>query len=151
MNRKILIATILIAVFVAFYLLDKTSVSNGLNYTVGPNGIWKDVQPFIDAHSHSTNHRKALEQLFKDFQKTLLDPEIGVEIKEGRHRDDLGRDFTCHWKTVGFDNRIDVSEIENAIINNVARARAYSKYNGNLSGGMYPSWNEKKDGSPCDF
>ncbi len=44
-----------------------------------------------------------------------------------------------------------LDNIEAAVINTSTRAKAYIKFNGNLSGGIYPLWVKDKDGYPCDF
>jgi hypothetical protein len=149
-NRRVIIFIVsAIFLLLAILLLKRTAPSTDLNYKVGSNGVWEDVQPFIDVHSPTINHRKALEQLFQAFQQAIVHPEICLDVKEGRHRDDLERGLQCYWKVFGHGT--DITEPKNAIINTMARARAWAKFSGYCSGGIFHEWDEKKDGPICDF
>lgn len=115
------------------------------------NGIWDDVEPFIKKTAVNKYHRLALEQFYKGFQDVLLDPSIGKKERDSKFISTFERGSSCLSKIHDVFKIPEDDTEEDAIVNDVARARAYIKYNGNLSGGMYPLWNDSRMGNPCDF
>ena len=155
----------------SLFLLDQCSTSTAESMKVvdqNGDGIWDSVEPFIKKHSKTDEQRRALEYEFKAFQEVLLDPHIGVLIKEeSKARSELSRDdldvilrtgetidtmwkaSACVSKVFRQNNTIDATEMETAILINRARIRAYSTFNKNLSGGSFTLWDEDFRGDPC--
>lgn len=152
--RKIIIISfaIISVVILAFFIKNISGESNLNNVDKNSNGIWDDIEPFIKKKSITEFHRKALEQYFKVFQKNLMNPERCIEIKNKTITDDVIKSLTCRRLIEElYGGTIESSETQDAIINTIARARAYNKYLSYCSGGFFGTWNEVKQGPPCEF
>jgi hypothetical protein len=156
MNKSYLIltglASIALLVLVLFLFYNGSNSSNLDIQDINGDGIWDDVEPFIKIHSKTKYHQKALEQFFKVFQKDLTDPERCIQIKKRLIPDDSEKAIECLNRVdEKYGGQPEISDIEDAIVNTIPRARAYNKYNSNCSGGIFGSWDEAKQGPPCEF
>lgn len=117
------------------------------------NGIWDDLEPYIDRTATNFYQRKALQQLFLTLQNALLNPESGLDIKNGEDKDNKhAKALACLRKAwVGVMSAPDVDDWRDHLLSNPARMRAYIKYNAKLSGGTYGLWKEEAYGDPCEF
>ncbi len=143
-----------IALFVLIFIFinNKFNINNLDIQDINGDGIWDDVEPFIKIHSKTEYHRKALEQFFKVFQKDLTDPERCIQIKKRLIPDDSEKAAVCLDRVdEKYGGQPEISDIEDAIVSTIPRARAYNKYNSSCSGGIFGSWDEAKQGSPCEF
>ena len=119
------------------------------------NGIWDDVEPFIEQHGTSATKKAALIAYFKTTQRFLTNPEIGKQLRD-RTRPDLreyeAQILACLWdlkeSSTGFP---DARELQDAIINTWGRSRAYIRLNANMSGGVYGLWSNDHKGNPCEL
>ncbi len=117
------------------------------------NGIWDDLEEFIEITAKSPEQKKALEFYLQSFQAILLNPEIDLDARLRKPPvPTIGKARAClrkAWSLTGqFD---DLPSGEDAILSSPERIAAYMKYNSSLSGGMYSLWNEEQWGSPCPF
>jgi hypothetical protein len=156
MNKRYLIlvglASIALLVLILFLFYNGSNSSNLDIKDINGDGIWDDVEPFIKIHSKTEYHRKALEQYFKVFQKDLTDPERCIQIKKRLIPDDGEKAAVCLDRVdEKYGGQPEISDIEDAIVNTIPRARAYNKYNSSCSGGIFGSWDEAKQGPPCEF
>ncbi len=143
-----------IALFVLIFIFinNKFNINNLDIQDINSDGIWDDVEPFIKIHSKTEYHRKALEQFFKVIQKDLTHPERCIQIKKRLMPDDGEKAGECLDKVdKKYGGQPEISDIEDAIVNTIRRARAYNKFNANCSGGIFESWDEQKQGPPCEF
>ena len=116
------------------------------------NGIWDDIEPYIEKNSVNQYHRLALEMYFKGLQAILLDPTIGTKEKDPKYSSLHDRGFACLYKvSAKFHFQVHMNELRDVIVNDRAREVAYEQYAANLSGGALSLWDEKKQGNPCDF
>lgn len=153
MKKKFIYLVILIGLIALIYFrfANRTSSQLITYEDKNSNGIWDDVEPFIKANAKNELEEKALKFKFQAFQKVLLNPAIGKEIKNGDHsKHILSRASACLYKIIGVENTIAL-DTEDAIVTTPARVRAYIEYNKNLSGGFYSLWEDEHDGNPCPF
>lgn len=154
--RKIVTIIIIVAVAISIttiFLKRFNSSNTDLGFEdKNGNAIWDDVDSFIKENSKNEYQRKALEQFFKVMQDNLVNPERCEDIKNKKILDDVEKAAAClRLINSKYGGLPDATKIEDAIVNSVARARAYNSYNSSCSGGVYPLWDEKKQGGPCEF
>lgn len=119
------------------------------------NGIWDDIEVYVDSLNPTERQRMALFFQAKTYQSFLLNPEIGLELKELslqpwelKRPDFHSRSSACLRQEMGPKATLS---FQDAVINNWVRAAAYARYNGNLGGGMYSLWVSEQHGNPCPF
>ena len=116
------------------------------------NGIWDDLESYIEKNASTINQKKALESYFKMFQKILLHPELGTKLRNGETKDDIQeKALTCLGKMYRSEGLEPPVGRQDVIVNTYARTKAYIRFNGNASGGVFSGWNEEKLGNSCDF
>ena len=150
---KMYIATVLAVLGVLLILFYVSRWPQTIRYQdSNANGLWDDLESFIDHNASTEVQRKALEFRFKEFQNVLLDPEIGLRVKNGEIVDGFEQARACLNKVWGgYDKAPHPDKIKEVILHSPARVKAWITYNSNLSGGVYSLWSEEKDGNPCPF
>jgi len=148
-----LVVLAIAATFLGFIPIGNQSIT-------GPDknhdGVRDDVDEFIEkTYPNSEKARAASLQLAKAIQYSLEHPELGTELRNNYedHKDVIGKAVDCIFAVLpdGPDLNDAGDKIERAVVNTRARVLAYIKYSGNLSGAILPSWDTKKNGTPCDF
>ena len=156
-NKKMISILVIALLAVLLWSVKKTPETlEGTDFN--QNGVWDDLEPFIKKYGKTDKQRKALEFEMKSFQEALKNPQLGLLIKEQSAKgmvassDQMARAGECVDLIFGSDDPgYTVEEIENFVLNNSKRIRAYVKYNSNLSGGIYSLWDYEKQGNPCPF
>ena len=156
MNKKRILwigITACTALALLFFLFGKASNDNDLNARdSNSDGVWDDIEPYILQTSKTKYHQKALEQYFKVFQKVLLNPERCLETKSGSMQDESEKATACLFLVdKKYGGKTFISGAESAIVNTILRAHAYNVYIGHCGEGFHGSWDDKKQGSPCEF
>jgi hypothetical protein len=136
-NIYILIIVMLIGVFLWFQI---SKNSDAARSDKNRNEVWDDVEAKIMELNISEDMKKALFQLAIGLQKSCSEPKMNKEralelVKE--HDLALG----CIY-AIDTEMALDLDltgKVEGWVASSIATIRNYARFNGLLSGGMYPS------------
>lgn len=149
MKKNILIVLAVFLLVLVYFLRG----SNGASVAYqdkNKNLIWDDLEGYISENSNTPQERQALEYMFKTYQFILLNPESALKFKDNHGPTDFARAYDC-FRSTHTERFPDGTGPKDKILSTWARHRAWAKYNANLSGGVYHSWQEERDGKACPF
>lgn len=150
-NKKVIFFTAIALVSFLYFFMAKNNI-NIIYEDLNSNGVWDDLEPYIQKTAKDKYQKMALEYEFKTYQNALLDPSIGIKEKRNEITSETDKSSACIDKVWGgYKNAPDYRVIRDTVLSSRARIRAWIKYNSNRSGGIYSLWDEDKMGNPCPF
>jgi len=117
------------------------------------NGVWDDMDEYIRSKDVNDREKKAIIFYVQSFQKVLLNPEIGFDVRNETVRADVfDQGFECYYRVFGHENsKIKDHEIKDELLKSSNRVKAWIRYNQNSSGAILHGWDDKIQGNPCPF
>ena len=152
--KKYLIFVILSISLIATYLIFNSRPSDMANVDLDKNGVWDDLDRISDKYGKTASQREALRFYFLAQQEVLLNPDMGIKIKNEsdmeRLKDTTLISYDCLdeiWRKSS--DETEIIKIKDEMLSSKTRIIAWLKFNQHLSGGFYALWNEKKNGNSC--
>ena len=159
MNKRNFIFAFLIlasSFVIYYYFIDSHKISRVEGVDKNSNGVWDEYEPLVVKFASTENETKALTGFIKHFQEILVKPEYGIDFN--KNSDDITKDFFSKSLSCLFfvykksrNDMFELSDLEDELLSTSSRLKSDSKFNGFLSGGVYPPWTIEKNGNPCPF